>query len=193
MKKIIVVVAVLLLSCSVSFARDISVGTIQLSGGTSLQFNGVEVEVDNVKEIDSDVTEIDFSGHYYFMENIGFGLLMQYENEDTKLAGGGFDETTLTVFGPQVIGQFPINETTNFYLSGHIGFMTWEGKDDLGTYVDADGTSYGVNAGISIFPIDPVSIDLGLKYMISDGDDDISNADIEITELGFGVAISVYF
>ena len=63
----------------------------------------------------------------------------------------------------------------------------------VGQYLDASATAFGIGAGIAMFPIDSISVNIGLDYLTADGDEDIANVDVELTTLDLGISLSAYF
>lgn len=191
MKKIVLVILFAAIAASAQ-AREITPGTVKLSGATNASFLNTTVDVDGDEITDTDIFSLEADAVYFLTKNIAVGGSLAYENEDTDFPGGFNDETTTIIIGPSVAVDVPINESFNFIADATIGYFQMESEDNGGKYLDADGLAYQLSAGAAMFPAKQVSLDLLAFYQVLDGEDSVSDFDVETTSMGINLGISVY-
>lgn len=185
---LLVALAVSALSTAgVASARDLKQGTFQLSGQSSALFGNTTVDVEDDEVSDTDTFNVEVEGVYHVIDNVGIGLLAAYDNTD-------FDpgELTSMAIGPIVQVSFPMSQMANFRLAVTGGYATAEVDDGVDDY-DADGYFYGASAAFALFPADFFSVDLGVRYLMTEGETDDSDLDLEQEDIAGFVGISVYF
>lgn len=125
---------------------------------------------------------------YYVVDNFSVGLLANYS--DTEFTYDTFSQTSTSKrIGPIFQISVPMNNTTNFFIGATAGYASEEVPD----YYDASGIFYGAKAGISLFPVDNFSVDIGALYLHETGKDDLSKLDVERDHLRGEIGLSVYF
>lgn len=140
------------------------------------------------------------SGHYFIIDNLsaGINLNLLYQKEKEKNAVGTPDEYSVTIFmaGPEVRYYIPAGAKTKVWIngSGGVGSVTSGDDDD-----DSDPTKlsrFGGGVGLAIFPVEKVSIDLGLGYGIFTSKDTFEDFDgdiIEVKNTNSGVVVDLGF
>lgn len=170
-----------------AFAKDLKQGTFQLSGATAAAFGSSTEKADGEKIAETDIFDIELSGYYHVATNVGIGLMFLYNDTDYKYPGYPTQNVSQTLIGPAIQFSIPMNHTTNFVLGAGAGYAA-ENVD--GSY-DASGYFYAAKAGLALFPIDNVSVDLGVSYINQKGDD--AGLDLERGTVSGSVGLSVYF
>lgn len=173
---------------SVALARDVKRGTMQISGDSDFGFGKITEKVEGNKE--SKITSIDLSVEalYYVVDNFSVGFLVGYNNSDFKYDTITQNSTSKRV-GPVFQISVPMNSNTNLFIGATAGYVS-EKADD---YYDASGFFYGATAGISLFPVNNFSVDIGASYLHDNGNDDISKLDVKRDSVRGKVGLSVYF
>ena len=102
MKKTVIVLLALLVLPATLWAMDITQGKFELSGKTAFDFSDTTTEVSGQPDIDTTTWSFQLDGNYYIMNNLGLGLILQYEK--TKIEQGGSDtDISSLLIGPQVM------------------------------------------------------------------------------------------
>lgn len=191
MKKIVLALLLVIIAVSAQ-AREITAGTVKLTGATNASFFNTTLDVDGNEETDTDTLNLQTSAVYFLTNNIGVGATVAYEDEETDFAGGGSQETTTTIVGPTVAFDLPLSEGLNFIADATVGYFKMEFDDGVDE-ADIDGLAYGLSAGVAMFPAKQVSLNLTADYQVLDGEDSVSDVDVESTSLGVNLGVSVYF
>ena len=192
MKRIVLGLLLVMFAVSAQ-AREITPGTVKLSGATNASFFNSTIDVNGNEISDTDTLLLETDAVYFLTKNIAVGGTVSFENSDTDFAGGAKDETTTLIIGPTVAVDVPLSEAINFIADASIGYFQMDGEDEVGEYLDADGFAYGISAGVAMFPAKQVSLDLTAKYEVLDGEDSISDFDVETDSMGINLGVSVYF
>jgi hypothetical protein len=185
---LLVALAVAALSTAgVASARDLKQGTFQLSGQSSALFGKSTIDVEDSEVSDIQTFNVEVEGVYHVIDNFGIGLLASYDNTD-------FDpgEVTSLAIGPVVQVSLPMSQMANFRLALTGGYATAELDDGADDY-DTDGFFYGGSAAFVLFPADFFSVDLGVRWLMTEGETDDSDLDLEQEDISAFVGISVYF
>ena len=191
MKRIVLGLLLVMIAASVE-AREIEPGTVKLSGATNVSFFNTTLDVDGDEVTDTDTFSLEADAVYFLTNNIGLGGAVVYEDSDTDVSGGGSVEEKLIIIGPKVAVDVPINETLNFIADAAVGYFQVK-VEDGGDDADVDGMAYGISAGVAMFPIKQVSLDLTAAYQLLDGENDDFNVDFEEESMGINLGVSVYF
>lgn len=165
MKKLLFVSAILLAFC-ISANAQTDQGTFALGASSQLGFSSTSVDGadDNMNSFN-----IRFSGGYFFVDNLMFGLSFGYN----KMKWGDMIDTDETTFG--FFGRYYFE---NFF--GGAGY--YSSKED-----DNDAMNmFGFEAGYAIFINDFISIEPSLMYLIGTGDADGMNT------FGGSIGIAIY-
>jgi hypothetical protein len=177
-----------------SFAKNISIGTIEVGGGSTLNINSYESELENSPYEDTiDTTILSADALYYVRPNLGVGATWYYSSAERSATQGGVQLTTETmtsVIGPMVSYNFSINEQTSLKVSG--AFLKVSGDDDN----NQDKSGFGWNTGgkLSYFLNEHISINGNLNYYsyAYEYDNYGQSVDFEENGFNFGVGFSVY-
>ena len=180
MKKLLSIILIALLACAVSYARDLEQGTVEIGGDLDLSLSTTDEDAGGGTRT---TDEINISGGalYYLQQNIGAGLILDYEKSDTE----GF-ESTMTFIGPIAAYNFSVNEDAGIKVFGGVGLAFYE--DDGGA--DADGFAVILGGRYCYYLTDSVSLDATLSYTSMSLED--SGADYDSDSISLGVGLSVY-
>jgi len=191
MKKSILSIATISLMClhTSSFAKNISIGTIEIGGGSTLSIDSRETELENsFDEITVDTTVLSANALYYVRPNLGVGATFFYDSTEITEQQTSKEVMTSTI-GPMVSYNFSINEQTGLKISG--AFLKVSGDAPNNT----DQSGFGWNAGsqLSYFLNDHVSINGSLKYYSYAYErENVVSIDLEESGFNFGVGLSIY-
>lgn len=185
---LVALVVCTLSGAEVASARDLKQGTFQLSGQSSALFENSTVDVDGDEVSDTDTFNVEMTGVYHVIDNLGLGLFGSYENTD-------YDPGEITSFaiGPVVQYSIPMTQMANLRFAVTGGYAAEEIEDETGEDFDADGFFWGGSVAVALFPVDYFSVDLGVSYLKSDGETDDSDVDLESENIAGVIGISVYF
>ena len=170
-------------------ARVLKQGTMQLSGSSSALFGNSTVDVEDEEVSDTDTFNVQLEGVYHVIDNFGLGLLASYEDVDD-----GSTELSSLSIGPVLQYSFPMSQMANLRLAVTGGYSAVEvDDDDFDEDFDADGFFYGASAAVALFPTDYFSVDLGVRYLKTEGETDDSDVDLEQEDIEGFIGLSVYF
>jgi hypothetical protein len=162
-------------------AHTIQTGTIEVTGGTSLNFSSGEIDR-NGNDIDLDETELSITSLYYIAPNLGVGLHWEYESTEI-----GNSDTSETIIGPAFAFNIPIAPQLSIKPLGYIALLNGE----EGT-TDYDGTEWGLGVDANYFIQENISLNTGIVYTSQDVDID-GGGDFKWTGFQTKVGLSVYF
>lgn len=184
--RIFIVVLALLVLPGTLWAMDINQGKFELSGKTAFDFSDTTTEVSGQPDTDTTTYSFQLDGNYYIMNNLGLGLILQYDK--TEIEQGGFDtDISSLLIGPQVTYNIPLNEKVSLFVNGAVGYAEAEVDN-----VDADGWGWQVGAGVKYFLTNSASINGVLSYKALSLEDDSDN-DFDVDGVGVGIGLSIYF
>jgi opacity protein-like surface antigen len=186
MKKTVIVLLALFVPASL-WAMDIDQGKFELSGTTAFNFSDTTTELDGGTDVDVTTYSIELDGNYYFMKNLGLGLIFQYEKSEID-AGGPNDLDSSTVFiGPQVIYNFPLSEKVSLFVKGAVGYAELEVEGE-----EADGWGFQAGGGLKYFITNSASINGSVMYQNLSLEAD-AGGDADTDGFNIGVGLSIYF
>ena len=162
-------------------AHNIQTGTIEVTGGTTLNFTSSTIE-QNGRDTDIDSRELSLTGLYYIAPNLGVGMHWSYDSTEV-----GNSDSSETIIGPAVAFNIPIAPQMSIKPIGYIALVNGEN----GT-VDYDGTEWGLGVDANYFIRENISINAGIIYSSQDVDID-GGGDFKATGFQTGVGLSVYF
>lgn len=162
-------------------AHNINTGTIEVTGGTNLNFSSSEVD-QNGNDTDVDEFGLSVTSLYYVAPNLGVGLHWEYESSEI-----GNNDSSETLIGPAVAFNIPIAPKMSVKPLAYIGLV--DGENGA---TDYDGTEWGLGANLNYFIRDNISIDAGIVYSSQDVDID-GGGDFKVTGFTTAVGLSVYF
>lgn len=185
MKKTVIVLLALLVPASL-WAMDINQGTFELAGTTAFNFSDTTTEVDGASDIDTTTWSLELDGNYYFMKNVGLGLILQYQDSevDAGLPTGDIETSTFFI-GPQIIYNMPLSEKVSLFVKGAVGYADAEFESD-----DADGWGWQVGGGLKYFITNSASINAAVTYQSLSMED---GGDVDTDGFNVGVGLSIYF
>lgn len=185
MKKTVFVLLALMVVPGTLWAMDINQGTFELSGTTAFNFSDTETEVDGATgDIDTTTWNLELDGNYYFMKNVGVGLILQYQDSEVEQGPSNIETSTFFI-GPQIIYNIPLNEKVSLFAKGAVGYADAEFQSD-----DADGWGWQVGGGLKYFLTNSASINAGVTYQslyMEDG------GDVDTDGFIVGAGLSIYF
>lgn len=161
-------------------AKNLQVGTVELSGTT--EFSYTDQELEDGTDIDIKTTELEVDALYYVLENLGLGLTVSYLEQEFE----NVDSSAFSV-GPQVLYNFSVSENASLFLKGSVVYA--EAEVDS---IDADGWGWSVAGGAKYFINNHVSLNGSVGYASLSLEDDFNN-DADIKGFNFGVGFSLYF
>ena len=191
MKKIVIIAAAVLLCSAQAHAavcgRPIPQGTWEFAGGSRLNYNHYEVEVNDDKVADYDTYGIHLDMAYYVVDNVAIGGFVSYQGNEYDPVGQGRTYTSdSTLVGPEIIWNFCAEERLwypfNLYMKLGGG---WADSDIGGN----DGSGWGLvfDAGIKFFLHKACSLNLFYEYGYLDMDSDVT-----MSGSGVGIGLSIY-
>lgn len=194
MKKLLVAVAMFPLVAS---ASELSVGTIEVMGGSNLGLNfDTQEEKGNPEKTKTTSYALDATGLYYVTPNIAVGLGLAYDSSTDKLAGIEDGLSTLAI-GPAVAYEQSVAPQVSVFGVGHVAYASSTKTHTATPDTKFSGYNFGVDAGVKYFLVKSVSLNLGVGYNYTKvtGDAVGGGEKPEITTSGFGLngGISVYF
>ena len=179
----------------VALARDIKKGTVQVSGDSTTTFGSSNRTVNGNKESKSSGIDINISALYYLVDNFAVGALAGYSNTDYTYYNNGMDSGNLSTkqkskhIGPIFQVSVPMTNSANLFIGATTGYVS----EEIEYYYRASGFFYGAQAGVSLFPVDRFSLDIGISYLHESGKDDLSKYDLERDDIHGSIGLSVYF
>lgn len=171
-------------------ANEVSTGTFELSGGSSLGFKSGSIEVKDGETTDTTDYGASVSGLYYVTPMVGVGATLQYSNSKEKTAGVETGLSTLLV-GPAVGLDVPVAPQLSVFGRGAVGYAsstrTETGRPDF----DLTGWGFALEAGVKYFVVKSFSVDAGVGYEWTK----LKKSPVEVTtsDLGVNLGLSVYF
>jgi hypothetical protein len=186
MKKAVIVLLALFVPATL-WGMDINQGKIELSGKSAIDFSDTTTEVTGAPDIDETSFNFQIDGLYYLQNNLGLGLIIEYDKTETEVAGVDVDSSTL-IIGPQVTYNFPLSEKVSLFVNGAVGYATAE-IDDF----DADGWAFQLGGGLKYFLTNSASINGSLTYQNLSLEADSGGGDIDTSGINVGVGLSIYF
>lgn len=185
MKKVIVVFLALFVPTTL-WAMDIPQGKLELAGRTAINFSDSSTEVSGSQDIDTTSFNLQFDGLYYLRNNLGVGLVLEYEKSEVEQGSVSVDSSML-LLGPQASYNFPLNEKISLFVNGAVGYVTMEVENN-----DADGFGFVLGGGLKYFLTNAVSINGTLQYQNMSLEDDAGN-DMDTSGFNIGAGLSLYF
>jgi opacity protein-like surface antigen len=183
MKKTVIVLLALIVPASI-WAMDIDPGKFELAGTTAFNFSDTTTEVDGSPDVDVTTWSFELDGNYYFMKNVGLGLIFQYQDSEVD-AGAGDIETSTLFIGPQIIYNVPLNEKVSLFVKGAVGYADAEFQSE-----DADGWGWQVGGGLKYFLTNSASINGAVTYQSLSMED---GGDVDTDGFNVGAGLSIYF
>lgn len=193
MKKTILAASALILSATAVEARDISTGSIMITGDTNLEIGSSEIKTTGGKTT-TDSTEINLAGVYFVAKNVGVGLMLG--NEDTETDdGSSVSKESMTMVGPIVGYNISLNNNVSIML--HASFFSVTGDLDYGagSNTDIDGDGHMLGGSVNYFLNDNVAVNFGLRMVKADIDltSGGTSTPADMKETATSIGLSTYF
>jgi len=193
MKKYIVSTALALaVAVSSAEARDISTGTIMVTGDTNIDISSNEISGSGVSTT-TDTTKVNVAGAYFLAPNLGAGLLLSSENSEVD-DGSTVSKQKMTMIGPIVGYNVSLNQDSGIMLEGAIFYV--DGELDEGAFnADISGNGFMIGAAFNYFITDNIATTVGLRAVRADVDlssgGNTLSADLD--ETGANLGMSLFF
>jgi len=184
MKRALCIMVALILISSVVYAKEIGQGIISISGATGLGFNKSTTSVEGMDDLEATTIDIEVNGEYYFMPNLGIGLIFMYESVEEDLPMDGTYECSSMMVGPQVVYNVSVNEQMSIPVFAAFGSVS---MDDDGE--DISGWAWAIGGGLRYFVMDNISFD---GYLVYDSMSLENDVEFDITDFGARVGVSIY-
>lgn len=198
MKKLLVALALFPMA---AFA-NVSTGTFELSGGTTLGFSSGSQETELAGASDTtDITRFGLGGTglYYVTNNVAIGGRLGYLDTEFKYAGGDRFETGTLFLGPAIAVEGEVAPQISVFGVGSLGYVSDKTKTTNGGLVTEDngsGLGFGLEVGAKYFVVKNFSFNAALAYDWAKLSMDSTPAGTpKRTDSNFGlnVGLSVYF
>lgn len=183
---------VFLMVSTTAYSQDISQGTMELSGGFDLAFSSLETEVMGEGIIDQDAVALPLTGFYYVMTNVGIGLAMDYEYDETMSSGERF-ESTLYALGPAISYNVRLDTGLSLKLQGAVGYVHVKEQNLDGIDVTYEGSAWQIGGTLCYFIGHSFSIDCYLRMLSISADAHSLESDYVVEGVQTGVGGSIYF
>ncbi|HOY05575.1 MAG TPA: outer membrane beta-barrel protein [Saprospiraceae bacterium] len=196
MKKMLFSFVVSILACATFVQAQTEKGTIMLSlhnfspavpeagyllapsNALGITFGTAKSEFGSTKS-EYSYTTIGLSGsaHYFLIDNFSAGLNLNMLYQHSKEKGSGSGNTsissTLLMAGPEVRYYFPAGAKSKIWVGGNGAWGSSKTKIQGEDSNDpAKFSRYSAGAGVSFFPLDHLSIDVGAGYGVFTVNDD---------------------
>jgi hypothetical protein len=162
-------------------------------GSSQDKYDGV---LDDDK-VNSSVFGLSLNSHYFVADQFAIGLVGNLSSGTTtyKYDNDSDEKYSATIFlmGPELRYYFDAGGMTKIWLKGGASFGSISSKDEGESNDPYSLSQFGGGAGISIFPMSTVSIDIGLAYNVltvtqNDEFGDYQSINSGLTfDVGFGI------
>lgn len=147
-------------------ARDLSPGTIMITGDTSFDDSTLKMDT-SYANIKTDTTTFDVTGAYFIATNFGVGLLIG--NEDTT---SHFDSSTtnssINMIGPLIVYSISLNTDFNIVLGGGLYTVSGDLDEGGGNSYNFDGDGTFILVSVAYFLNDTVTLNFGFRRTDAD-------------------------
>lgn len=168
MKIVILATAMLgVLSLSAE-ARDVQQGTLMVTGDTNLDIGSSKAGFAG-GSIETDSTTINLAGAYFVARNVGVGVMLNSEHNETD-DGSTVSKETLSMLGPIVGYNLSLTRASSLLFQGALFLVNGDLDDGAGTKADLDGDGYMVGGSYNYFFNDHVALSVALRYVKADID-----------------------
>ncbi len=168
---------------------EISAGTFELSGDTTLTFSQGSVERTTggfTDQVDTTDLQLSASGLFYVTPNVGVGLGVDYI-DSTRESGGVKYGSSVLVIGPGLGLDFPVAPKLSLFALGTIGYASATYTETGTSSSTPTGWGLGLEGGIKFFPVSSVSLNAALGYNWVRLKED----PVEVTNSGIGLSLGV--
>lgn len=172
-------IATINIASTVTEARDISKGTIMVTGDTSFDDSSLDFSFNGSTET-TDTTEFNVTGAYFIAKNLGIGLMIANEDSDTSSGGTSINSST-NMIGPIIGYSISLNPDFNLMLSAGLYKISGDIDDGAGSNANFDGDGTLLMASLAYFINDTFAVNLGLRKI---------DSDIDLSTFGSSISIS---
>lgn len=178
----LLVVALMIFNTTNAGAVTIKKGTISLGGSSNLRLGRYDTD----ESTSTDQLCMSINSGYFFIDNLEFGGLLTL-----SYSSSGSTDTKGFSISPFATYHLDLNETSNFYLTGMIGYL--KSYEDYDSYSDEeDCTRLSAEIGWEYFFNPSVSGTIGITYTRTEHDNDIDDLDTS-TSFGTNIGLKIYF
>lgn len=160
MKRFLVLVA---LVPALASANELSVGTVQVSGGSTLGFGSSTNKTEGDAELKTSQLGLNTSTLYYVTPMVGVGGTLEYTSMTQKQSGTSFEVTELFI-GPKVGLDLPVAPQLAVFVDGELGYVRGTTKVTGAPEAKGTGWGLGLGGGLKYFLVPAVSADVGLLF-----------------------------
>ena len=174
-------------------AKEISKGTVELSGASTFFISSSETTVSGMSgSVDEDTLLLSLSAIYYVAPNVGVGVFwaMQNSEYDDGTNSAAYNNNTI---GPIVAYNVSIDPSSGFgFFAGFILIGDYERETNGFTTSEGDLSGHVLGVDFKHFVTESVSVNVGIElYSIEEEEDGGSSVETDSTDIGIG--LSVYF
>jgi len=166
-------------------------GTFRL--GPEVNFSSATSEIDELDlKVKNSELELTLEAGYYFIDNLEFGLALAITRSQTEV--DNFEETSSGLaIGPHI--EYKIGVGNGFYIPVGAGFAysTITNEDDSGDELTFSGIGYGLFTGVEYIVNNKLGVHLTVGPNFGSLKDDVSDQEIDVTNIGIGMGFSFYF
>jgi len=173
---------------TVGLATELSPGTWQLTGGTTLGYSSTSTKIEGSKATDNSFG-VETSCAYYLTPTLGLGLELSYNNTSSTAFDGTKSDQNAYFVGPKLALDLPV--APQIAIFGDVALGVAKGDIDG---VTLDGWGFGLAGGVKYFFTRSVSADVGLQYRLLkvDGTFNGTTVSADSSDFRIGLALSVY-
>ena len=175
------------------YAKDISQGTIEIGGDSTLSISSSKSTVKGFSgSEDSDDVSLSLIALYYVAPNVGVGVFWNNEQSKTDDGFNSF-KFNANILGPMAGYNMSIGATSSIrFFAGIILLGDYESKSDGTTLSKGDLSGHVLGAELKNFLTESVSVNVGINIATIEDDEDGGNkTETDSTDLTLG--LSVYF
>ncbi len=179
---------------SFSQAHEITQGTVEVSGGSSLGLTNTSTEFKSSgsSTIDSTSYNVNFGGSYYVRDNLAIGINQSFAIDNTEYDDGSEETLTTSILAPNISFNLPVNDDASIKFSAGIIFAGQTYEDDIDE-ADASGTGYTISAGLNYFIRENISLNFTAEIVNYSVEFDDVDVEIQTKGLGLSASASYYF
>jgi opacity protein-like surface antigen len=189
-------------------AVELSPGTIQLKGDTTIGYRSGsdETKYSDGSKVKTETTAFDITaqGLFFLAPGIGAGGVVSYLSQTDKQDDGTGQvkrDTTLLLVGPAVGVDYAVTPQVSLFGEGAVGYATGSQKYSgagvtLTDTISMSGYGFEVAGGVKLFLERHFSFDVGLGYTyisLKNSDEKFGKPKRTLDSVGVNLGLSVYF
>jgi len=180
-------------SMNTAYSKDISTGTVELSGDSSFSISSSKYTEQGISgSEDTDTVSLSLTALYYVSPNVGVGLFWSKEDQDID---DGFNSETIAInfMGPLAGYNVSVGPASSvMFYGGFVLIGDFESEVNGFTVASGDISGHIIGANFKHFLTDSVSVNVGLSMTHIEVDEDGGNKS-ESDGRDLSVGLSVYF